>query len=62
MYHRGEGVQNDMKKAINCKTGWDDTILYGMRKIWSTHNIIIAANLGHDDSLKRLREMFKRGL
>jgi len=73
LYHKGEGVEKDMKKAVY---HMEEAAIGGHPK--ARHNLgctegnngridramkhfIIAANLGHDDALEEVKKGFQRG-
>ncbi len=73
MYRKGEGVDKDMKKYVyhleqaaiaghpyaRYNLGWEE--LENGRIERAKRHSIIAANLGHDDSLKFLKELYAEG-
>ena len=75
MYSEGEGVGRDKKKEWyhleQAAIGGNLKARYslGIREKWCNHNserankhLIIAANQGHDDSMKKLKELYASGM
>ena len=73
MYGDGDGVEKDEKKEIyyleEAAIGGHPGARYNLsryemsryRKVRSVKHLMIAANLGHDQSLQTLKELYKRG-